>query len=61
MIGSVSIFSDTYIDKENNKVWLENIVEYLTNINTAILEEEQDIEVIISTGYLILLTLLKPN
>jgi len=61
VIGSVSIFSDTYIDKENNKVWLENIVEYLTNINTAILEEEQDIEVIISTGYLILLTLLKPN
>ena len=52
VIGSVSIFSDTYIDKENNKGWLENIIEYLTNTNTSILEEEQDIEVTPSVNHL---------
>ena len=45
MIGSVHVFSDLYIDKENNKLFLEDIIEYLTETKANLTHEDHDLEV----------------
>lgn len=45
VIGSVHIFSDQYLDKEDNKRWLEDLVEYLTDTKAIILDFDRDLEV----------------
>ena len=45
MIGSVHVFSDLYIDKENNKQFLEDIIEYLTETKANLTHEDHDLEV----------------
>jgi hypothetical protein len=46
VIGSVHIFSDNDIDKEDNKRWLEDLVEYLTDTKATILDFDRDLDVI---------------
>lgn len=45
VIGSVHIFSDNYLDKEDNKRWLEDLVEYLTDTKATILDFDRDVDV----------------
>nr|CAH0104626.1 unnamed protein product [Daphnia galeata] len=45
VIGSVHIFSDNYIDKEDNKRWLEDLVEYLTDTKATILDFDRDLDI----------------
>ena len=44
VIGSVHVFSDQYIEKEANKKWFENLIDYLTDIK-VIVETDRDIEI----------------
>lgn len=45
VVGSVHVFSDLYVDKEGNKEWLEDLVEYLTDSKAALPDTDRDIEV----------------
>lgn len=49
VIGSVHIFSDIYIDKEENKKWFEDLIDYLTDVK-AVLDLDRDIEVQLSSS-----------
>ncbi|KAK4029248.1 hypothetical protein OUZ56_022254 [Daphnia magna] len=45
VIGSVHIFSDSYIDKEDNKRWLEDLVDYLTDSKAIIADLDRDLDI----------------
>ncbi len=45
VLGSVHLFSDLYIDKEANKQFLEQIIEYLTETKAAVVLDDHDLEV----------------
>lgn len=45
VVGSVQIFSDLYVEKEDNKRWFEDLIEYLTDMKASIADVDRDIEV----------------
>lgn len=45
VLGSVHLFSDLYIDKEANKQFLEQIIEYLTETKAAVVLDDHDLEI----------------
>jgi len=47
VIGSVHIFSDLFVDKEDNKRWFEDLIEYLTDTKASVTDADRDVEVFI--------------
>jgi len=45
VIGSVHVFSDLYAEKEGNKNWLEDLIDYLTDVKSSIPNIDRELEV----------------